>query len=107
MTGGVPDRRGRPRRSGLAAALLLLGRHEEHAVDLVRRSLVLDPVGDAPNTPQPPLVAVRSVVEQQLLRFDVHLGALLLVGRGAPLDDALVERGVAVLAVVLAALKDV
>src|SRR2546427_4142580 len=82
-------------------------RHEEHAVDLVPRRLVLDAVRDAPDAAKAPLEEVGGVVEGEPLDLDVDLGALLRVQRGAPLDDQVVQGLVAVVAVLLATLHHV
>src|SRR2546427_5251144 len=88
-------------------ALLRARRHEEHAVDLVPRRLVLDAVRDAPDAAEAPLEEVGGVVEDEPLDLGVDLGALLLVQRGAPLDDQVVQGLVAVIAVGLATLHHV
>src|SRR6266545_5834469 len=93
--------------AGRLAPSLLPRRHQEHAVDLVGRRLVVDPVRDAPDAAEPPLVEVGGVLEEELLGLDVDLGALLLVERRAPLDDQVVERRIAVVAVRLVAPEDV
>src|SRR2546427_559974 len=72
-------------------ALLRARRHEEHAVDLVPRRLVLDAVRDAPDAAETPLEEVGGVVKDEPLDLGVDLGALLLVQRGAPLDDQVVQ----------------
>src|SRR5881296_545950 len=72
-------------------ALLRAQHHEEHAVDLVPRRLVLDAVRDAPDAAEAPLEEVGGVVEDEPLDLGVDLGAFLLVQRGAPLDDQVVE----------------
>src|SRR2546427_12309012 len=88
-------------------ALLRARRHEEHAVDLVPRRLVLDAVRDAPDAAETPLEEVGGVVEDEPLDLGVDLGAFLLVQRGSPLDDQVVEGLVAVVAVLLAPLHHV
>src|SRR5437899_4095134 len=90
-----------------AVRLLRARRHEEHAVDLVPRRLVLDAVRDAPDAAEAPLEEVGGVVEDEPLDLGVDLGALLLVQRGAPLDDQVVQGLVAVIAVGLATLHHV
>src|SRR5881396_1007461 len=90
-----------------AVRLLRARRHEEHAVDLVPRRLVLDAVRDAPDAAETPLEEVGGVVEDEPLDLGVDLGAFLLVQRGAPLDDQVVEGLVAVVAVLLATLHHV
>src|SRR5437762_7398582 len=87
-----------------AVRLVRARRHEEHAVDLVPRRLVLDAVRDAPDAAETPLEEVGGVVEDEPLDLGVDLGAFLLVQRGAPLDDQVVEGLVAVVAVLLATL---
>src|SRR2546430_7177634 len=62
-----------------AVRLLRARRHEEHAVDLVPRRLVLDAVRDAPDAVETPLEEVGGVVEDEPLDFGADLGALLLV----------------------------
>src|SRR5207247_917950 len=90
-----------------AVRLLRARRHEEHAVDLVPRRLVLDAVRDAPDAAETPLEEVGGIVEDEPLDLGVDLGAFLLVQRGAPLDDQVVERLVAVVAVLLATLHHI
>src|SRR5439155_6510310 len=90
-----------------AVRLLRARRHEEHAVDLVPRRLVLDAARDAPDAVEAPLEEVGGVVEDEPLDLDVNLGALLRVQRGAPLDDQVVEGLVAVVAVGLATFHQV
>src|SRR6266478_8744261 len=104
--GGHPPAARRPGPVGRRRLLLPQG-HQEHPIDLVGGGLVLDAVRDAPHPAQPPLVEVGRVVEHELLGLDVDLGALLGVEGGATLADQIVERGVAVVAVVLAALEHV
>src|SRR2546429_3137503 len=82
-------------------------RHEEHAVDLVSRRLVLEAVRDAPDAAEAPFEEVGGVLEDEPLDLDVNFGALLLIQRGTPLDDQVVEGLVAVVAVRLAALHHV
>src|SRR5216117_838768 len=82
-------------------------RHEEHAVDLVPRRLVLDTVRDAPDAAEAPLEEVGGVVEDEPLDFGVDLGALLLVQCGAPLDDQVVQGLVARVTVGLATFHQV
>src|SRR5438876_474540 len=97
-----------PPPAGPADPELLLPRSgEEHAVDLVGRCRVLDPVRHTPHAAQTPLEEGGGVVEHQLLRLDVDLGAPLLVERRAPGDDQVVELLVAVVGVELAALEHV
>src|SRR2546429_3512893 len=62
-------------------------RHEEHAVDLVSRRLVLEAVRDAPDAAEAPFEEVGGVLEDEPLDLDVNFGALLLIQRGTPLDD--------------------
>src|SRR3989475_12109904 len=73
--------------SPAAVRLLRARRHEEHAVDLVPRRLVLDAVRDAPDAVETPLEEVGGVVEDEPLDFGVDLGALRLVQNREPLDD--------------------
>src|SRR5438128_10690541 len=75
--------------------LLRARRHEEHAVDLVPRRLVLDAVRDAPDAAEAPLEEVGGVVEDEPLDLGVDLGAFLLVQRGASLDDQVLQALVA------------
>src|SRR5437773_2982878 len=81
--------------------------HEEHAIDLVPRRLVLDAVRDAPDAAEAPFEEVGGVVEEEPLDLDVDLGAFLLIQRGTSLDDQVVESLVAVVAVRLPALHHV
>src|SRR5438093_12885561 len=76
-------------------------RHEEHAVDLVPRRLVLDAVRDAPDAAEAPLEEVGGVVEDEPLDLGVDLGAFLLVHRGATMDDQVVDGLVVIVAVLL------
>src|SRR5947208_16869239 len=81
-----------------AVRLLRARRHEEHAVDLVPRRLVLDTVRDAPDAAEAPLEEVGGVVEDEPLDFGVDLGGRRLVQCRAPLDDQVVQGLVAVVA---------
>src|SRR5947209_12155582 len=69
-----------------AVRLLRARRHEEHAVDLVPRRLVLDAGRDAPDAAEAPLEEVGVVVEDERLDLGVDHGAADLVERGAPQD---------------------
>src|SRR5262249_44825623 len=102
-TGAAAEQR-EARRSAVGSASLLLARlHDEHAVDLVTRRLVLDTVTDAPHAAQAPFEQIGGVAVDELLRLGVDLEPPLLVEGGAALDDEVVELLVAVVAVGLAA----
>src|SRR6187455_3001040 len=94
---------GVPLRGEALLRLLLPRGHDEHPVDLVPRRFVVDPVADTPDAAQAPLVEVRGVLLQEVLCLGVDLHPLLAVERRAALDDQVVQRLVAVIAVRLAA----
>src|SRR5262245_46729021 len=79
-TGGsaLPLRR-RSGTDGLPRVLLLSRRHDEQPVDLVPRRIVVDAIADAPYAAEPPLVEVRGVLVDELLRLGVDLRAPLRV----------------------------
>src|SRR2546427_12917692 len=81
-----------------AVRLLRARRHEEHAVDLVPRRLVLDAVRDAPDAVETPLEEVGGVVEDEPLDFGVDLGGRRIIKKEEPLDDQVVQGLVAVVA---------